>query len=65
MRSKPISFITIRKDISDSELIKVIKQYPDSPIWGFKEFVERVNVLKSKMEGWFDNNLRKGERYES
>lgn len=45
-----LSFINIKRDINDNELIKIIKQYPDSPIWGDEEFVERVNRLKSKIE---------------
>ncbi|GAA0102438.1 hypothetical protein UT300012_31530 [Paraclostridium bifermentans] len=47
MRSN-LSFINITKDITDDELIKIIKKYPDSPIWCDKGFMDRVSKLKGK-----------------
>lgn len=45
-----LSFINITKDIGDDELIKIIKQYPDSTIWCDKDFMDRVNELKEQID---------------
>ncbi|CEQ01613.1 Uncharacterised protein [[Clostridium] sordellii] len=37
-----LSFINITKEINDNELMKIIKRYPDSPIWCDKDFMNRV-----------------------
>lgn len=49
MRSN-LNFINITSDISDANLIELIRKYPDSPILCDKEFMNRVNELKSKIE---------------
>lgn len=43
-------FINIKEEIKDDELIEIIKQYPNAPIFGDKNFLDRINKLKQAKE---------------
>lgn len=44
-----VEFINIKMDMSDEEIMNILRHNMNSPIYGNKEDMDRINKLKNKI----------------